>query len=335
MRVTREQREAWETNTRGSGFNRWMRDRVNARDGTLDLQALWDLASEWGVDPDKYKHLNAGQQRMNIGNRLRLLVPAEVLQDRGTTPTTSKVVGVPVPLQSGAAPEQAVATERIPQVTIPREHTQRGRSIATDTKPIGSLAEQLSSRDLMRLYGEVIDTLRKRGVVRTGNAPLGDYAEHLFARAFGWRLENNSAVGHDAVDAAGLRFQIKTRRLRSNSSGERQLSVIRALPDAKFDMLAAVLFAKDFEVYRAALIPHAVVMQRAAYIAHVNGWRFNLDDSVWNEPGVRDVTESLSRALDEGEANQPAADVNVISGKQGFCKQIRAYVSRRMARRSS
>lgn len=82
-----------------------------------------------------------------------------------------------------------------------------------------------------------------------------------------------------------------------NAPGERQLSIIRGLPEAKFDILAAVLFDRRFGVARAALVPHAVVVARSSYIAHVNGWRLMLDDSVWNEPGVRDVTNVLRAAL--------------------------------------
>ena len=77
----------------------------------------------------------------------------------------------------------------------------------------------LSVRDLLRLHGSAIEELRERQVVRTGNAPLGDYAEWLFAKAFGWTLEPNAAHGHDAVCAAGVRYQIKARRLTEKAAG--------------------------------------------------------------------------------------------------------------------
>lgn len=49
----------------------------------------------------------------------------------------------------------------------------------------GTQLQQLTSLDLLRLHGRIIDELRGRGVVRTGNGPIGDYAELLFARAYG------------------------------------------------------------------------------------------------------------------------------------------------------
>ena len=95
--------------------------------------------------------------------------------------------------------------------------------------------------------------LRERGVVRTSNSPSGDYAETLFHKAFGWKLERNSSVGFDAIDGDETRFQIKCRRVtRHNSS--RQLGAIRNLELNGFDCLAEVIFNEDYSVYRAVNI---------------------------------------------------------------------------------
>lgn len=267
MHFTREQRDSWAAETRNSAFNKWMRERVSDRTGRLNLSALHRLAAEFGIDASIYSHLNPGQQRMNVGNRLRKLVPAEVYKDCVPRLATKW------PAKASSGPRAAAATERSPAFN------------------------GVTDRHLMQLYGSVIDELRARGVIRTANAPLGDYAEHLFAKALGWSLQTNSAAGHDATDVYGTRFQIKARRLRTNSPGERQLSVIRALPEAKFDVLAAVLFDSSFHVQRAALVPHSIVLTRSTYVSHVNGWRMILDDSVWMEPGVEDVTSLLAPPL--------------------------------------
>ncbi len=80
--------------------------------------------------------------------------------------------------------------------------------------------------DLLAGYGALLDELRRREIVRSSNNPLSDYAERLFCDAFRWKREANSSSGHDASDAAGVRYQIKGRRLtRHNRS--RQLSAIR------------------------------------------------------------------------------------------------------------
>lgn len=99
----------------------------------------------------------------------------------------------------------------------------------------------------------------------------------------------------DATDSGDLRYQIKGRRLtRHNAS--RQLGTLRDLPKQGFDVLAAVLFQEDYRVVRAALIPHARVVELAKRVERTNSWRFLLRDAVWSVADVRDVTDDLRRA---------------------------------------
>lgn len=149
-----------------------------------------------------------------------------------------------------------------------------------------------STADILQLYSDALEELRKREVLRSANNPSGDYGELLFSRAFGWQLQNNSSSGHDAADGNGIRYQIKCRRITPRNSS-RQLSAIRNLPGNPFDILAGVLLDEHFKVLRAALIPIAVVQEKATYVKHVNAWRMILRDSVWEIPGVQDVTSDL------------------------------------------
>ncbi|BCA58885.1 hypothetical protein [Sphingomonas sp. HMP6] len=269
MHFTPEQRGAWTEQTRDSPFNRWLRDEVNNRDGTLDLAKLHALAARFEIDAGRYAHLNPGQQRMNIGNRLRRIVRPHHFQGLG--PQMSTV----------AEPRGSEPVTPQPQQSILDEDLHPDRSIV----------------ELLQLHASAIESLRLRGIVRTANAPIGDYAEHLFAQAFGWELEVNSAAGHDAVDpTTGTKYQIKARRLRLGLPSERQLSQIRALPELKFDQLAVVLFNTDFGIRRAALVPHATVSALAIYVAHVNAWRLIMDDAIWSINGVMDVTDQLRAA---------------------------------------
>ena len=150
-------------------------------------------------------------------------------------------------------------------------------------------------RDLLVIYDQVMGELRARDVIRTGNSPVGDYAELLFARAFGWSLEPNSSAGYDAKDAAGVTYQIKARRL-GHPTSSRQLSAIRRLHTRSFEYLAAVLFDSAFTVTRAIFIPYEVVVARAKHVEHTNSWRFMLEDNIWKQPGIIDVTATLSVA---------------------------------------
>jgi hypothetical protein len=158
---------------------------------------------------------------------------------------------------------------------------------------LSTIIRSASVNGLLELYAAILDELRERKIVRSSNAPLGDYTELLFSMAFGWKLEENAASGHDATDNEGLRYQIKGRRLTAKS---RQLGFIRDLPGKKFDFLAAALFNPDFSVTRAALIPHALIEPRSRHSRNVNAWIFKLDDGVWALPEVRDVTNELRAA---------------------------------------
>ena len=156
--------------------------------------------------------------------------------------------------------------------------------------------ETFPTPKLLGLYGALLDELRRRGVVRSSNNPLSDYAEGLFCKAFGWAQEGNSAAGYDAVDAAnGTRYQIKGRRLTAHNAS-RQLSAIRNLDDHPFHFLAGLLVDARFQIVRAAIIPFDVVKAQAARVEHTNSWKFMLRNSVWELDGVCDVTDELREA---------------------------------------
>jgi hypothetical protein len=150
----------------------------------------------------------------------------------------------------------------------------------------------LTAVELLALHSRVAEGLRKRGITRSSNNPTGDLAEHLFCKAFGWRQAGNSQANVDAIDADGLRYQIKGRRItRHNQS--RQLGAIRDLAGEHFDYLAGVLFFEDYSVMRAAIIPRTIVVERASFVARTNSRRFLLRDDVWDVSTVRDVTAKL------------------------------------------
>ena len=147
-----------------------------------------------------------------------------------------------------------------------------------------------SPLELLSLHVAIMDELRDRGIIRSGNNPTGDYAEHLFCKRFGWKLEGNSRKGYDAIDDA-MKYQIKGRRLNRHSNQSRQLSAIRDLDG--FNVLAGVLFDHDFRITRAALIPVRIVQKLSAPADYTNSFKLFLRDQVWDEAGVRDVTAEL------------------------------------------
>ena len=155
---------------------------------------------------------------------------------------------------------------------------------------------RLSAAELLALHGEVSDALRARGITRSSNNPVGDLAEYLFCRTFGWKQADKSAAHIDAIGEDGSRYQIKARRVtRFNKS--RQLGALRELSGGHFDFLAGILFSHNYSILRASIIPHAVVLERSAFVERTNSHRFLLHDDVWEAPDVRDVTTEIRATI--------------------------------------
>ncbi len=124
------------------------------------------------------------------------------------------------------------------------------------------------------------------------NAPQGDYAEKLVAEAYGGELAPNSEKSWDVLTTGGIRIQVKSRVVRANDAGTRQMSVFRSW---NFDVSVVILFSNnDLSINKASELEALIVKQHARYVKHVNGWRLIATEQVLDQ-GV-DVTERLRRA---------------------------------------
>jgi hypothetical protein len=153
----------------------------------------------------------------------------------------------------------------------------------------------LTARELLALYGKVLDTLQARGTTRSVNNPVADYAEGLCREALNLTLADKCETGYDGMDPSGHKIEVKARRL-TKEKGSRQLSAIRGIGNQHFHYLAGILFNADFSVMKGCLIPYDVVKLHGSHNKHTNSHRFLLRDSVWLLPGVRDITEALKAA---------------------------------------
>ncbi|MCJ7490585.1 MAG: hypothetical protein MUP15_00230 [Dehalococcoidia bacterium] len=159
--------------------------------------------------------------------------------------------------------------------------------------------QRMATPDLLSCFARVLEELQARGVVRTRNNPVADYAEWLTSQRLGLDLAANSRAGYDAIGPNGDRFQIKSRRLAS-SRGSRQLSVIRNLAAKQFDYLIAIVFDNDFIVTEAYKMPHDVIGRFARFSQHQNGHILHLRGEVLNESGVENITAHLAGSTPEG-----------------------------------
>jgi len=149
-----------------------------------------------------------------------------------------------------------------------------------------------SDSGLFSLYRAILTELKSRGVIRTENAPVGDYAEYLVAAALGGELEPNSKKSWDVRGSDGEMLQVKARVVSEPAEpGQLQLSPFRS-----FDFHSAVivlLSAADYAVVRASKVPRHVVETAAVYRQHVNGKVLFARAEIMGHPDATDLTATL------------------------------------------
>ena len=180
-------------------------------------------------------------------------------------------------------------------------------------------------RSLLRLYAETIEALRGRGVIRSSNNPVCDYAEWLVSRSLGLTLVTKSQKGHDAVDSSGLRYQIKSRRITKHNAS-RQLGVFRNLDANPFDVAIAVLFDDGFALSVAYRMTLAAIKTHARFKQHVNGHILVLQGSILRDEGVEDITSLLAVAEAAERTATASSQSSVVSAVRAPVEQHRVPV---------
>ena len=155
--------------------------------------------------------------------------------------------------------------------------------------------ETLTNAELLTLSGGALAELRRRGVVRTANAPAGDLAERLVADAMGGELATNAQKSWDvlvrasAADTPAQRVQVKARVVTDPANaGQRQVSAFRSW-DCESVMF--VLFDPLYRVRAAALVPTELVRQRAKYVT------FTASDRVFANDAMLTLGENWTERL--------------------------------------
>lgn len=160
------------------------------------------------------------------------------------------------------------------------------------TVAIADSLAKMSVGELLGLSRRILAELRRRGVIRSGNAPAGDYAELLVQRASGGELAANAQKSWDVETSAGEHLQVKARVVTNpKTAGERQLSVFRSWD---FEAAVIVLFDDEFRVWRASRVVVTVLEEAARFIDHVSGYRVMATDALLDRG--EDWTERLRAA---------------------------------------
>lgn len=155
---------------------------------------------------------------------------------------------------------------------------------------------ELSVSQLLAQYRQILAELRRRGVIRTNNAPTGDYAEWLTAQLMRGELAPNSEKSFDVSAPDGRRFQVKARVSPAEGDrGTRQLSAFRSWD---FDDVVIILFEDDYSIRRAVQMPAEAMREAATYVAHTNSYRVIATDELLDMG--RDITADIRRLLSQG-----------------------------------
>jgi hypothetical protein len=155
-----------------------------------------------------------------------------------------------------------------------------------------------SEAGLFSLYRAILSELKSRGMVRTENAPAGDYAEYLVATALSGQMAPNSEKSWDVLGNDGEKLQVKARVVSDPvQPGQLQLSPFRSFG---FDSAVIVLLsATDYAVSRASKVPRHVVESSALHRQHVNGKVLFARPEIMGHPDAMDLTAAL-RAVQTG-----------------------------------
>lgn len=145
--------------------------------------------------------------------------------------------------------------------------------------------------DLLGIYRQVLEELREREVIRSANAPTGDYAEWLVQRGLGGKLQPSSNKSADLI-LRKKKIQVKARIVSDpEKPGERQLSSFRSWD---FDDAVIVLFDRRYDVRRATRIKVTELEAASREDKWVSGRRVIANDGLLDRG--RDITEKLREA---------------------------------------
>jgi hypothetical protein len=152
-----------------------------------------------------------------------------------------------------------------------------------------------SESGLFSLYRAILAELKSRDLIRTENAPAGDYAEYLVVTALGGKLAANAEKSWDVLALDGERLQVKARVVSDPPRpGQLQLSPFRSFG---FDSAVIVLLSgADYSVVRASKVPRRIVEASAVYRQHVNGKVLFARPEIMEHPEATDLTTALRMA---------------------------------------
>lgn len=183
--------------------------------------------------------------------------------------------------------EEAPSSARL-DAMVPDEQTITPTALADEP---GVDPRNWTVGQLLGTYASILQELRKRGLVRTNNAPVGDLAEHAASIVYGGILAPNSEKSYDLTASDGRRIQVKVRNIHAESRSSAVFSVIRSV---RFDACLFMLIdSVDHRVQGAFEWTAAEVQEYGVYRKHVNGIAVRISQA--RKHGI-DLTDQVNEA---------------------------------------
>jgi hypothetical protein len=145
-----------------------------------------------------------------------------------------------------------------------------------------------SVEDLLAAYASAMAGLRERGVTRSANSPIADFAEHLAGWHYTGKLEAQSTSGFDVLGSDGVRVQVKA--LWHLGKSRTSLSALRGLEQRSFDLLLAVVFAADLRSWEGFELDYELVVEKSRWSSTWSAHRLSISKQLVTDPRVRRIT---------------------------------------------
>jgi hypothetical protein len=146
--------------------------------------------------------------------------------------------------------------------------------------------------DLLTQYRSILTELRKRGIIRTSNAPLGDLAEKCASYVYGGELAPNSNTTFDLMSSDGRQIQVKCRQRSQKNPLSRRFSGMRSL---EFEGCLFLLVDGD-EVVRASEWSPADIKEIGVWQKTHQAWSVTTGNLLNNPQTGTDRTDDFQHA---------------------------------------
>jgi len=158
----------------------------------------------------------------------------------------------------------------------------------------------LPPRQLLGAHSLILEELNRRSILRTHNAPSGDYGEWLVAKHFNGKLLSKSAKGVDVETTDGKLIQVKARTV---DVASRKASPSSAIRDWDFTDMVLILFNRlDYSILEAYLAKMEVVKRDlVSYAKHDSKHFIPNISALKNCENVLDITSDLKATQERGE----------------------------------